>query len=105
MFIPELGADNPFSDRPSTAQQISIYDQDTEATLVDLDNYEHAPTGVDESIWERFVYFRRQKIQMENSLRLKGLALSEMSLYLQKRVEEEERKKAEIEEFAKKSTE
>jgi len=96
VFVPEFGADNPFSDRPTTAQQLDIYDMDTEAYLAELDDPENSP-GVEHYIWERFVAHRREKIRMENSLRVKGLTLTEMNLYLQKRMEEDEAKKGEIE--------
>jgi hypothetical protein len=101
-FIPELGVENPFSDRPSTHQQLSIHDADIETALVELDNFENAPPGVDMSVWNRFISFRRQKIEMENSLKVKNLNLSEMNLYLQKRIEEDEHKRREIDEFGKK---
>lgn len=97
IFIPELGQDNPFSDRPSTAQQINVYETDTELTLADLDDYDNAPS-VDRSVWERFVAYRRQKIAFENDLKLKGLALAEINQYLQKRIEEDEQKRKEIDE-------
>lgn len=89
VFVPEYGQDNPFSDRPSTAQQIKIYDQDTDLYLADLDEPDNAP-GVDAHIWQRFVAHRRDKIKSENNLKVMGLNLSEMILFLQKRVEEEE---------------
>jgi hypothetical protein len=100
-FVPELGAENPFSDRPSTHQQLSIYDADNEAALAELDHFDNAPPGVDMSVWDRFISFRRQKIEMENSLRIKNLNLSEMNLYLQKRMEEDEHRRREIDEFGK----
>lgn len=100
-FLPELGAENPYSDRPSTHQQLSISDMENETTLAELDNFENAPGGVDIHVWERFVAFRRQKIAMENSLRLKNLNLTEMSLFMQKRTEEDELKKRQIEELSK----
>lgn len=96
VHVPEYGVDNPFSDRPTTAQQINIYDNDTDIILADLDEPDNSP-GVDAHIWERFVAHRRDKIKMENDLKIKGLTLSEMVLYLQKRVEEEDLKKKEIE--------
>ena len=102
--IPELGADNPFSERPTTAQQLSIYDADTEMTLAELDDYDNnAPGGIDRLVWDRFIYARRQKIAMENSLRLKGLAVNDMNLYLQKRIDEDEQKRKEIDELTKNS--
>ena len=97
-YMPELGEDNPFADRPTTCQQINIYDKDTEHALRELDNFENAPGGIDKSVWDRFTLVRRQKIEFENTLRNKGLNLSEMSLYFQKRQEEDEAKKREIDE-------
>lgn len=96
VFVPEYGADNPFSDRPTTAQQIILYDTDTEVYLADLDDFENNP-GIDNYIWERFIQHRRDKIIMENNLKVKGLNLIEMNQYYQKRVEEEEKLKRDIE--------
>lgn len=102
VYVPELGSDNPFSDRPTTAQQLNIYDMDTEATLAELDDYDNnAPGGVDRLVWDRFIFARRQKILMENNLRLKGLAVNDMTLYLQKRMDDDEHKRKEIDELTK----
>ncbi len=86
--------------RPSTAQQFNIYDMDTDIYLADMDHIEHSP-GVDITVWERFIIHRRQKIAMENNLKLKGLTLNEMTLFLQKRIEEEEQQKAAIDQLNK----
>jgi hypothetical protein len=102
LFIPELGENNPFSDRPSTSTQIQFYEADTEAVLRDLDHFDNAPGAVDKSIWDRFVAFRREKIKMENNLRNKGLTLNEMNLFHQKRLEEDEQTKKSIDEYSKK---
>lgn len=101
--MPELGADNPFSDRPSTAQQFNMYEVDTDAALAEFDNFDNAPPGVDQSIWERFIHFRRNKIAMENTLRVKSLNLNEMNLYLQKRMEEDDLKRKDIDECSRKA--
>ncbi|CAF0746511.1 unnamed protein product [Brachionus calyciflorus] len=101
--VPELGVDNPFSDRPSTAQQLHFHEMDTQASLAELDNYEHAPSGCDHSVWERFINVRRNKIAMENTLKIKNLNINEMNLYLQKRMEEDDFKKKEIDEYSKNS--
>ena len=100
VFIPEMGEDNPFSERPSTCQQINIYDKDTEQTLRELDHFDNAPGGVDKSVWDRFTMARRQKIEAENILRNKGLNLNEMNLFFQRRNEEEEAKRREIDELS-----
>lgn len=86
---------NPFAERPSTAQQIRNYNIETEMSMLELDSYENSP-GVEKPVWDRFVNYRHQKIELENSLRLKSLTLSEMQTFLQKRIEEDEQKKREV---------
>ena len=100
--IPELGENNPFSDRPSTSTQIRFYETDTETILRDLDHFDNAPGAVDKSVWDRFVAYRREKIKMENNLRNKGLNLNEMSLFYQKRLEEDDQTKKTIDEYSRK---
>ena len=102
LFIPELGETNPIADRPSTSTQIALYEKDTESLLHEIDHFDNAPGGVDKSVWDRFLSFRRQKIKMENDLRDKGLTLNEMNLYYHKRLEEEDAKKKSIDEYSKK---
>lgn len=99
--VPEPGNENPFSDRPSTAQQINFNDAETEAYLKDLDKYDNAPAGCDISVWERFVLARRSKINMEDSLRIKNLNFIQMNQYRKDRSEEDENKRKEIEEYSK----
>jgi hypothetical protein len=82
---------------------LSITDAEMHAAFAELDNYESAAVSVDKPVWERFVEFRRQKIAMEASLRLKAISLNEMSLYLQKRIEDDEQKRREIDECSKSS--
>ena len=98
VVLAELGFDNPFSDRPSTAQQIVIQEEENEKAMSDLDNVSNAPIGLDQSVWERFVQFRNQKIEMENEIKNRTLILNEMNAYAAKRVEEDEQKRREIEE-------
>ena len=74
---------------------------EADAGLVELDRYENAPDGIDHSIWDRFVAFRRQKIALENSIRAKGAHISEMSMFYQNRVEEEEQARKQIDELNK----
>ena len=97
-MIPELGADNPFSDRPSTSQQIQLQDEENEKALNEMDNVSNAPIGLDQSVWDRFVQFRRQKIEMENEIKNKNLILSEMNAFYSRRLEEDDQKRHEIEE-------
>lgn len=96
-----MGNDNPFSDRPTTAQQIFYNNAETEAYLRDLDKFENAPVGCDISVWERFVLARRNKIKMEDSLRMKNLNFNQMNYYRKNRSEEDENKRKQIEEYSK----
>lgn len=101
MQIAELGSENnPFADRPSTAQQQLLSEAELNAALADLDHIDNGPPGVDIGLWSRFVEFRRAKIALENSMRMKAINLNEMMLYLQKRAEDDEAKRREIEELA-----
>jgi hypothetical protein len=95
-MLPELGVDNPFSDRPSTAQQMIIQEIENEKAMNELDNASNAPIGLDQSVWDRFVQFRRQKIDMENEIRNRTLILNEMNAFMTKRVEEDEQKRRDI---------
>lgn len=97
--MPELGELNPFSERPSTAQQIIISEVDLQTSLNDLDSFSNAPAGIDQTIWDRFVHFRRQKIALESNIRMKGLTLGEMQAFLQNRIEEESFRKMETDEL------
>lgn len=102
--LAELGEDtNPFAFRPSTAQQLQAYEDDIADQMAEWDKYEgNAPPGVDSFVWDRFVEFRRQKIeQFENKLRAKSLALAEQDYFMQKRAEEDEQVKAKIERLTK----
>ena len=103
--LAELGIENnPFADRPSTAQQQALHEAETQFSLNDLDHIENAPHGVDQMVWNRFVECRRGKIALETSLRMKLLNLNEMILYLQKISEDDELKRREIDELTKLAT-
>lgn len=99
IYLAELGANNPYAERPSTAQQILSQDIELEKSLNEMDAPNNAPIGIDNTVWERFINFRRQKIELENTIKWKGMLLSEMNLYFQKRMEEDEQKKREAEEY------
>jgi hypothetical protein len=105
LSVPELGAvnlmNNPYAERPSTAQQHVIFDADQEKSLKEMDNLLNAPMSVEISIWTRFVHVRRDKIHGENNLKWRNILLNEMNAYMQKRIDEEEQKKKEIDEYAK----
>jgi hypothetical protein len=105
-FMNELGELNPYSDRPSTAQQLNAHETELNSMLDEMDKLENLQpqlSNVDQFVWERFVQFRRQKVAFEAELRQKSLQLSEMSFYLQKRIEEDEKTRRKIDEISKES--
>ncbi|KAJ8360229.1 hypothetical protein SKAU_G00167540 [Synaphobranchus kaupii] len=58
--------------------------------MQDLDRAENMPEDLDPSVWERFCQARRTKVESEQRVKQKALALAEMQAFLQRRVNEEE---------------
>ncbi|NWV49590.1 CFA43 protein, partial [Daphoenositta chrysoptera] len=63
----------------------------------ELDSPEHMPSGLDQSVWERFCLARRNKMESEELVKWKALALTEMQAFLRRRVDENEKMKSELE--------
>ncbi|NXR61192.1 CFA43 protein, partial [Rhadina sibilatrix] len=63
----------------------------------ELDNPEHMPSGLDQSVWERFCLARRNKMESEELVKWKALALTDMQACLQRSVDENEKMKSELE--------
>ncbi|NXS32387.1 CFA43 protein, partial [Pomatostomus ruficeps] len=63
----------------------------------ELDSPEHMPSGLDQSMWKRFCLARRKKMESEELVKWKALALGEMQAFLQRRVDENEKMKSELE--------
>ncbi|ELU02415.1 hypothetical protein CAPTEDRAFT_160880 [Capitella teleta] len=97
VFDPSSG--NPFSERPSTAHLNEASKGMLETAMVDLDKDINCPEGLDISVWERMCLYRRQKIESENLVKQKALVLADMTAFLQKRQEEDEILKNEIEDL------
>ncbi|KFO69529.1 WD repeat-containing protein 96, partial [Cuculus canorus] len=62
-----------------------------------LDSLEHMPNGLDPSIWERFCLARRNKVETEELVKQKALTLAEMQAFLQRRMDDNEKIKSELE--------
>lgn len=90
---------NPFAERPSTARQNAQAQSSLEAALADLDKPVNMPEGLDASVWQRMCQYRRTKIESENLVKQKALMLAEMQAFLQKRNDEEESLRNEIEDI------
>lgn len=87
---------NPFADRPSTARQNAQSKAYMDGAMDDLDKPSNCPEGVEPHIWERLCMYRRQKVENENLLKLRAHTLAEMQQFQQKRLEEDEQLKNDI---------
>ncbi|NXG82765.1 CFA43 protein, partial [Stercorarius parasiticus] len=65
----------------------------------ELDSPEHMPNGLDLSIWEHFCLARRSKMESEELVKWKALTLAEMEAFLQRRMDDNEKIKSEIEDI------
>ncbi|XP_068544544.1 cilia- and flagella-associated protein 43 isoform X2 [Anas acuta] len=63
----------------------------------ELDNPKHMPDGLDPSIWEQFCQARRNKMESEQLVKWKALNLAEMQAFLQRRMDEDQKIKSDIE--------
>ena len=97
--IYDASSGNPFSERPSTARQTNQAKASLEAALADLDKGSNMPEGVELHVWERMCAYRRQKIESEQLVRQKALVLADMQAFLQKRQEEDDKLRQEIEDL------
>ncbi|XP_042289784.1 cilia- and flagella-associated protein 43 isoform X1 [Thunnus maccoyii] len=64
--------------------------------MEELDAQENMPEGLNPVIWERFCLVRRTKVESEQKVRVKALALAEMQAFLQKRRDEDKAAQQEI---------
>ncbi|XP_072787334.1 cilia- and flagella-associated protein 43 isoform X5 [Taeniopygia guttata] len=63
----------------------------------ELDSPEHMPSGLDQSLWKHFCLARRNKMESEELVKWKALALAEMQACLQRRTDENDKMKSELE--------
>ncbi|NWR53674.1 CFA43 protein, partial [Regulus satrapa] len=63
----------------------------------ELDSPEHMPSGLDQSVWKHFCLARRHKMESEELVKWKALALAEMRACHQRRVDENEKITSELE--------
>ncbi|XP_064287296.1 cilia- and flagella-associated protein 43 isoform X2 [Passer domesticus] len=63
----------------------------------ELDSPEHMPSGLDQSMWQHFCLARRNKMENEELVKWKALALSEMQACLRRRTDENDKMKSELE--------
>ncbi|XP_040530043.1 cilia- and flagella-associated protein 43 isoform X3 [Gallus gallus] len=63
----------------------------------ELDNPKHMPNGLDPSIWEKFCLARRNKLESEQLVKWMALILAEIEVFLQRRIDDNEKMSSKIE--------
>ncbi|XP_077865529.1 LOW QUALITY PROTEIN: cilia- and flagella-associated protein 43-like [Saccoglossus kowalevskii] len=91
-----LVSGSPYGDRPVSPQQQLL---NILKGLEDLDDESHMPEGVEYSAWQKMTLARRSKVESEQNVKQKALISADLSAFLQKRQEEDENLKAEIDEL------
>ncbi|XP_064602614.1 cilia- and flagella-associated protein 43-like isoform X2 [Liolophura sinensis] len=87
---------NPFAEHSSTSRQAKAI---MEAFLDEADKEHNMPEGLEDYIWERMCRYRREKVASELLVKSKESTLAEMNVYLQKRQEEDDVLKGDIEDI------
>ncbi|XP_073337399.1 cilia- and flagella-associated protein 43 [Pagrus major] len=64
--------------------------------MEELDAPQNMPEGLNPSIWEKFCFVRKTKVESEHKVKVKALTLAEMQAFLQRRREEEKTAQQEI---------
>ncbi|KAM6416094.1 cilia- and flagella-associated protein 43 [Rhynochetos jubatus] len=94
-----LDTANPYGDCSGSAEDYQGAFTLLMKAMDELDSPEHMPNGLDPSIWEHFCLARRNKIQSEELVKWKALRLAEMQAFLQRRMDDNEKIKSEIEDI------
>ncbi|XP_063784069.1 cilia- and flagella-associated protein 43 isoform X2 [Pseudophryne corroboree] len=89
--------DAPFGDRPGSSKAFNDSIVQLMKAMDELDTPEHMPEGLELPVWERFCLARRSKMEYEQQVKRKALVLAEMQEFLNKRIEEDERTRQDIE--------
>uniref|UniRef100_A0A7M4F3D5 Cilia- and flagella-associated protein 43 n=1 Tax=Crocodylus porosus TaxID=8502 RepID=A0A7M4F3D5_CROPO len=91
-----LDTANPYGDRPGSAKAYKDALAHLMRAMNELDNPENMPEGLDLPVWERFCSARRIKVESEQLVKRKALTLAEMQAFLQRRIEDDEKIKKDI---------
>eukprot|EP00795_Rhopilema_esculentum_P012071 gene12071-2664_t len=95
----DVGAENrnPFQPRPSSSRAASLAAASLEKAMMELDDDQHMPDGLHYETWRKLVGVRRLKVEKEQQVKAKALVLAEMNSIYQKRIEDDEQLKLEVE--------
>ncbi|CAL1546993.1 unnamed protein product [Lymnaea stagnalis] len=88
---------NPFSDRPSSSMLLNNLRGQLSNGLDELDKASNMPEGCDGNAWEKMCKLRRNKVDSELQLKMKANVLAEIQTFLQRRHDEDEKLKSDIE--------
>ncbi|XP_053245250.1 cilia- and flagella-associated protein 43 [Podarcis raffonei] len=88
---------NPYGERPGSAEALKAALAHLMKGIDEMDEPENKPEGLDLPNWERFCEARRAKVESEQMVKQKALILAEMQTFLQKRTEDDERLRNDIE--------
>uniref|UniRef100_A0A663MGL3 Cilia- and flagella-associated protein 43 n=1 Tax=Athene cunicularia TaxID=194338 RepID=A0A663MGL3_ATHCN len=94
-----LDTANPYGDCPGSAEDGKDALTLSMKAMDELDSPEHRPNGLDLSIWERFCRARQNKMESEKLVKWKALTLEEMQAFLQRRMNDNEKIKSDIEDI------
>ncbi|XP_040418844.1 cilia- and flagella-associated protein 43 isoform X2 [Cygnus olor] len=88
---------NPYGDRSASSEDYKDILTCLMEAMDELDKPEHMPDGLDPSIWEQFCQARRNKMESEQLVKWKALKLAEMQAFLQRRMDDDQKIKSDIE--------
>ncbi|XP_075791642.1 cilia- and flagella-associated protein 43 isoform X2 [Pelodiscus sinensis] len=93
----QLDTANPYGDRPGSARAYKEALAHLMKAIDEMDSPENMPEGLDPTVWQRFCLARRTKVESEQLVKRKALTLAEMQAFLQKRMDDDEKIKMDIE--------
>ncbi|XP_074855314.1 cilia- and flagella-associated protein 43 [Carettochelys insculpta] len=93
----QLDTANPYGDRPGSARAYKEALAHLMKAIDEMDDPENMPEGLDLAVWERFCLARRTKVENEQLVKRKALVLAEMQVFLQKRMDDDEKMRMDIE--------
>ncbi|KAM6092199.1 cilia- and flagella-associated protein 43 isoform 2-T3 [Theristicus caerulescens] len=94
-----LDTANPYGDCSGSAEGYKDALTPLMKAMDELDSPGHMPNGLDPSVWEHFCLARRNKMESEKLVKWKARTLAEMQAFLQRRMDDNEKIKSEIEDI------
>ncbi|XP_077205761.1 cilia- and flagella-associated protein 43 isoform X2 [Paroedura picta] len=90
---------NPYGDRPGSAKAMQDAYTQLMKAIDEMDEFVNKPEGLDYIIWDRFCVSRRAKVESEQQIKQRALTLAEMQTFHQKRTEDDEKVRKEIDQI------